>query len=345
MTPDHGASDERGSAERLMSLVDGYLSTQLIYVAAELSLADVIADSTITADELARALAVPALAMRRILRGLAAIGILEEASTDGFALTRLGELLRADHPRSLRGAVLVLGRIYYETMGALLGSLTEQGTPFERTHGSSFFGYLEQHPEQAAVFQSSMASRSRREAAAVVASYSFSRYRRIIDIGGGNGTLLGQILAATPTALGVLFDRPAAVAAAVDHLGGVVRPGSWKAVDGDFFERVPPGGDLYILSRVLHDWNDRDATAILVNCRQAMDSASCLVVIEAPLPHRAADQQAAIRMDIHMLALFEGGRERTISEYSELLDAAGLRLLRTIPLQSAGIEIIEAGIR
>jgi len=230
-------------------------------------------------------------------------------------------------------------------MGALLGSLTEHGTPFQRIHGSSFFGYLEQHPQQAAVFQSSMASRSRREAAAVVASYSFSPYRRIIDIGGGDGTLLGQILAATPTAHGIVFDRPAAVAAAIDHLGsGVVPAGSWQTVEGDFFERVPTGGDLYILSRVLHDWNDQDATAILINCRQAMDSASRLVAIEAPLPHRAVDQPAAIRMDIHMLALFEGGRERTISEYSELLDAAGLRLLQTIPVPSAGIEITEAGL-
>ncbi len=343
MTPEHGSPDLQGSAEQLMSLVDGYLSTQLIYVAAELSLADVITGSIATADELAQASGVPEPTLRRILRGLAAIGIFAETPPDRFTLTPLGDLLRSDHPQSLRGAVLVRGRLYYETMGALLTSLRERRTPFERTHGAPFFEYLEQHPEQAAGFQSSMASRSRREAAAVVACYSFNPYRRIVDIGGGDGTLLRRILAATPTAHGVLFDRPAAVAGAIEHLGRVAEAGSWQAIDGDFFDQVPPGGDLYILSRVLHDWNDQDATAILVNCRRAMKSTSTLIVIEAPLPIRAVDQQAAIRMDLHMLALFEGGRERTITEYSELFDAAGLCLRRTLPTQ-AGIEIIEADI-
>jgi len=343
MTTENGAPAGQGSAAQLMSLVDGYLSTQLIYVAAELTLADMIAESTGTADELARDSGLAEPSLRRILRGLAAIGILVETPPDRFALTPLGELLRTDHPQSLHGAVLVRGRLYYETVGSLLTSLTEHRTPFERTHGAPFFEYLEQHPEQAAAFQSSMASRSRHEAAAVVAGYSFSSYRRIVDIGGGDGTLLGQILEATPTAHGVLFDRPAAVAGAIEHLGRVAEAGSWQAIDGDFFDCVPPGGDLYILSRVLHDWNDEDATAILVRCRQAMNSTSTLIVIEAPLPRRAIDQPAAIRMDLHMLALFEGGRERTITEYGELLQAAGLRLLRTIPVQDSGIGIIEAG--
>jgi len=325
-----------------MFMVDGYLSTQLIYVAAELALADTLAGRTTTAADLAGNLEIQERPLRRILRGLAAIGILTEAPPNLFALTPMGELLRTDHPRSLRGAVLVRGRIYYETMGALFNSLTENRTPFQHIHGTRFFDYLEEHPDQGAVFQSSMSSRSRHEAEAVVESYSFSPYRRIIDIGGGDGTLLGRILAATPTAQGILFDRPDAVARAIAHLGRVAVTGSWQVVEGDFFECVPPRGDLYILSRVLHDWNDDDATIILVKCRQAMASNSTLILIETPLPQLAVEQPAAIRMDLHMLALFEGGRERTMAEYSELLDAAGLRFVQTVPTLGPGIAIIEA---
>jgi len=124
----------------------------------------------------------------------------------------MGELLRTDHSRSLHGAVLVRGRIYYETMGALFDSLTENRTPFQHIHGKRFFDYLEEHPGQGAVFQSSKSSRSRHEAEAVIESYSFGQYHRIVDVGGGDGTLLGRILAATPTAQGILFDRPSAVA-------------------------------------------------------------------------------------------------------------------------------------
>src|SRR6478609_4181534 len=123
MTPEHGTSDGQTSAAQLMSLVDGYLSTQLIYVAAELSLADTLNGRTATAADLASNLGAPEPSLRRILRGLAAIGILAETASDRFALTPLGELLQTDHPRSLHGAVLVRGRIYYETMGALFDSL------------------------------------------------------------------------------------------------------------------------------------------------------------------------------------------------------------------------------
>ena len=118
--------------------------------------------------------------------------------------------------------------------------------------------------------------------------------------------------------------------------------GSWQVVEGDFFECVPPRADLYILSRILLDWNDKDATAILVTCRQAMADNSTLIMIDALLPQRAVDQPSAIRMDLHMLALFEGGRERTIDHYRELLDAADLRLVQTIPIQGPGVAIIEA---
>jgi len=129
---------------------------------------------------------------------------------------------------------------------------------------------------------------------------------------------------------------------AIGHLNRAAPAGSWRVIAGEFFDAVPASADLYILSRVLHDWNDHDATRIVVTCRRAMNDTSALLVIESPLPERAVDQPAAIRMDLHMLALFDGGRERTIDEYSQLLDDAGLHLLQTNPMQTAGITILDA---
>jgi hypothetical protein len=188
-----------------------------------------------------------------------------------------------------------------------------------------------------------MASRARLEAAAVVAAYGFGGHHRIVDVGGGRGVLLAAILAAHPGAYGVLLDRPDAARLAADTLAAAAPAESWDVVGGDFFDEVPTGGDLYVLSRVLHDWDDASATAILRTCRRAADPGTSLAVVEAVLPEKAADGPAAIRMDLHMLALFDGGRERTAAEYAALLDAAGFALVDVVPTGSpSGIGVLSA---
>jgi hypothetical protein len=205
----------------------------------------------------------------------------------------------------------------------------EGGSAFERVHGRTFFDHLAAHPADSAAFQASMVDRSAREAAAVVACCDFARFHRVVDVGGGTGVLLRAVLAAAPGVDGLLFDRPE-----------VVRDVGFPAQGGDFFTAVPEGADAYVLSRVLHDWSDKDALRILRTCRRAMAPDATLLVVEAVLPERAVDDPAAIRMDLYMLALL-AGRERTLSEYRALLDGSGLALVRAIPTD-AGVQVLEA---
>jgi hypothetical protein len=174
-----------------------------------------------------------------------------------------------------------------------------------------------------------MADRSAREAGAVVTAYDLTPFASVVDVGGGSGTLLRAIRARVPAADLLLFDQP-----------GVVAGSDLPAAGGDFFTEVPGGADAYVLSRVLHDWDDEDARRVLRTCRAAMRPDSVLLVVEAVLPARAVDDPAAVRMDLHMLVLLHG-RERTATEYAALLDAEGLRLSRDVPT-GAGVHVLEA---
>ncbi|WP_232668744.1 acetylserotonin O-methyltransferase [Pseudonocardia sp. TRM90224] len=318
-------------AERLSRLIDGYLSTQLLYVAAELCLADALVAGPCDAAELADTFAVDPDVLDRILRGLAADGVLDERPGRRFALAEMGELLREDHPRSLRGAVLARGRLYYPAMAELLRSAQQGRPPFDIAHGETFFAHLATRPVERAAFQASMTSRSKREADAVVAAYDFAAFTSIVDIGGGTGVLLAAIMESAPGIDGTLFDRPE-----------VIDGAPMAGIGGDFFVDVPAGADAYVLSRVIHDWDDEAATTILRTCRRAMQESATLLLVEAILPDRAADDPAAIRMDLHMLTLLRG-RERTRSEYEALLAAADLRLARVVPTgPTTGVHVVEA---
>ena len=323
-----GAVSEGSPADRLARLADGYLVTQLLHAAVELGLADALGDGERDAGELAAEVGADAGVLERVLRGLAAEGVLDERPGRRFALTELGRLLRADHPESLRGPVLVRGRLYYRAMAGLPAAARDGGTPFDAAHGRPFFDHLAAHPDEGAAFQAAMAARSRREAAAVVGAYDFSDVRSLVDVGGGSGVLLAAVLDAHPGVAGTLFDRPE-----------VVERSGLPAVGGDFFTGVPAGADAYLLSRVVHDWDDDEALAILRTCRRAMAPSAVLLLVEALLPERATDDPAAVRMDLHVLALLHG-RERTRAEYEALLAAAGLRLGAVVP--AGGVHVLEA---
>lgn len=319
------------AADRLALLIDGYLGTQLLYVAAELGLMDVLHGAPRSATEVAAAVGADPAVLERVLRGLAAYGVVVEHPDRRFAPSPVGELLCADRPGSQRGAALARGRVYYDALGGLLPAVRSGGVPFEIARGSRFFAHLAAHPELGATFQASMRARSSREAAAVVAAYDFSAFGALVDVGGGEGVLLSAILHAAPGVSGVLFDRPEVVARS-----------TLPSVAGDFFVDVPPDADAYVLSRVIHDWDDAEAVAILATCRRAMGPAARLLLVEAELPERAADHPAAIRMDLHMLALLRG-RERTRAEYAALLANAGLRVTAVVAADpTSGVHVFEA---
>lgn len=316
---------------RLARLTDGYVATQLLWVAAELRIADELAAGPRTAEELAPQVGADAGVLHRVLRGLAAEEVLEELPGDRFGLTATGQLLRDGVEGSQRGAVLARGGLYYGALAGLLDAVRDGAVPFERVHGRTFFAHLDAHPGESARFQASMAVRAAREAAAVVEAYDFRRFRTLVDVGGGPGVLLSAILRAAPSLSAVLFDRPE-----------VVRDAQLPHVGGDFFTEVPAGADAYVLSRVIHDWSDTEAGAILQTVRRAIRDGGTLLLVEAVLPERAADDPAAVRMDLHMLTLLRG-QERTADEFATLLATAGFRLDRVLATgPRSGVHVLVA---
>jgi hypothetical protein len=275
--------------------------------------------------------------LTRVLRGLVAEGVLDEDDKGRFVLTPLGGCLS-----SLRGATIARGALYYDAAAGLLQTVRDGGTSFEHVRGASFFDHLQRHSDQYDVFQESMAGRAEQEARDVVAAYDFTGLRRLVDVGGGPAVMLAEILRASPGLAGVLMDRAAVVSRAQDRLDRSGVGGRAECVPGDFFVTVPAGGDAYLLSRVLHDWDDDDARRILATCRSAMAPGVRLLVVEAILPERASDAPAVIRMDLHMLILF-GARERTEAELRNLLESAGFTVRRVVRTESSvGLAIIEA---
>jgi hypothetical protein len=332
-----GSGDRTDAAWTLLHLLDGFVTTQLLYVAARLDIAGVLADGPKHGAAIADAVGADRDALVRVLRGLAIEGVLAEEGDGSFSLTPVGRSLTP-----LRGAALVRGDLYYQSAAALLDTVLGGGTAFERVHGEPFFDHLAHHAGHDAAFQASMAGRAEQEADDVVDAYDFGGIGRLVDVGGGRGVLLAAILRANPDVRGVLMDRSAAIPAAQSYLQAAGVGDRSDCVAGDFFTAVPAPADAYVLSRVIHDWDDADAKRILATCRQAMAPPSRLLIVEAILPERAVDRPAAIRMDLHMLVLL-GARERTEAEFTSLLADSGFAVQRVVMTRSpAGLGVIEA---
>ncbi len=322
--------------------MDGYLTTQLLYVAPRLGVADVLADGPRTGADVAAAVGADSDRLTRMLRGLVIDGVLAEDSHGRFELTAVGACLRDAVPGSLRGQVIARGDVYWEAAAGMLRSATDGGTAFEHVHGEPFFEHLATDPERAAAFQASMAARAQREADDVVAAYDFAGLRSLVDVGGGSGVLLQAILEADGGVRGVLLDRAEAVQRATQRFSAAGLGDRAECRVGDFFDAVPGGADAYLLSRVIHDWDDAGARGILDRCREAVTPESRLLVVDAILPPRAHDGPEAIRMDVHMLMLF-GARERTEEEFRGLFAQAGFALRRVVPTRSpAALSVLEA---
>jgi len=323
------------SRMQMMQFIHGYISSQAIYVAAKLGLADLIGDAPRTVKELATETKTHAASLRRLLRALASLGIFAEDANGDFNNTPLSLTLRSDDPRSMRGAAIMYSSPpIWTSWGQLCESVMTGQPSFDRIHGTPFFEYLDSHPDDAATFNAAMTSGSSVMVSAILSAYDFSRFRRVVDVGGGQGTLLHAILLANPKLHGVLVDLPPVVAGAASLRNGAIG-NRCEIVGVDFFQSIPAGADAYVMKHVIHDWNDEDALKILSNCRRVMPVDGTLLLVEWVLkPSNQPD--IGKLLDLNMLVNL-GGLNRTEVEFQSLLRQASFSLTRIIPAGPASI--------
>jgi hypothetical protein len=316
-----------GQVSTLQDVVYGFMPAQILHVGARLNIADELAGGPRTLGELAGATGTHAPSLRRLLHGLACLNVIGETAA-GYELTQAGEQLRSDVPNSIRAAVLLFcSESMWRSWSALEYSVRTGDIAWDHVHGTSFFDYMDRHSAESTTFNSAMADRTRAAVSKIVESYDFSRFTRLVDVGGGNGQLLATILRNTPELRGVLFDQPAGVADARDMMWSSGVADRCEVTPGDFFAGVPAGGDAYLLKSVIHNWDDDKAAAILRNCRDAMGDKGTLLLVERVMPPRVESPMfgRVVWSDVNML-VNTFGRERTEAEYDALFARAGFEL-------------------
>jgi SAM-dependent methyltransferase len=262
---------------------------------------------------------------------LAALGVFEERDSRTFGLTAVGELLRGGAPASMRSWAT-----FREALGGVrsfehIVETIRTGRPgFDIEFGQGVFEFVSQHPQAAEVHDAAMSERTAALAPSVADAYDFSDVRTLVDVGGGKGTLLAEILRRHPHLRGILLEIPP-VATRAGSVLDAIDAERWEVVAGDFFERVPEGADCYVMANVLHDWDDSRSIEILSNCRRSMASGGRVLIVERLIPEGGGDPVPTLLSDINMLVI-TGGQERTNAEYGTLLQAANLRLGKIEPV-------------
>ncbi|BDU21160.1 methyltransferase [Dyella sp. GSA-30] len=338
-TIDESATVEMPPHYALLQMITGYWVTQALYVVAKLGVPDALVAGPRPVEEIASATASQPDLLRRLLRALSSIGVFTEAQPGAYALTPMASLLRTDVPNSMRPQAIMHGEEQYRAWIDTLHNVKTGETAFEKQFGTSYFGYLAGAPEADRVFNEAQAGYTREVAGAVVDAYDFSGAGTVIDVGAGYGPLLTTILKRNPGVKGILFDQPHVATAAGDLLSKAGVSDRCVAQGGDFFASVPAGGDIYILSLLLHDWNDERSATILRHCRRAIEPNGKLLIVELVLPDGEAPFFGKW-LDLHM-AILLGARERTATEFQVLLSSCGFQINRILSTPT-GMSIVEA---
>lgn len=328
---------------RLMELVSGGWVSKTIAIAAELNIADLVADGPQSPAALAAATKTHEPTLRRLLRGLAAIGLLVDGEDGRFAETPLLHWLRSDTPGSVRPVAIMLhGEPHNRGWDDLLNSVKTGETAVDRVYGMGIFDFYAKNSAEDAVFNDAMTQLSTGVTQAVVGAFDYSRFATIVDVGGGHGALLAAILAGAPKSRGILFDQPEVTKGAAETFRRAGLDNRIEIVSGSFFDSVPAGADAYVMKHIIHDWNDDKSVTILSRCREAMDPDGRVLLVERLLPERITDPAAipGTMMDLNMLAV-TGGRERTESEFRSLFERSGLSWVGSTPTPSP-FHVIEA---
>lgn len=325
---------------QMMNLLFGKAVTQAIAVMAQLGLADYMKDDTRSSDDIARTCGAHAGSVYRLLRALSVVGVVAEKEDKRFALTPVGQCLRADAPGTLRHLAMMVGAEWHtQVWTRLQHSVTTGDGAFRHAYGTGIFEWFGSHRQEAAGFNDAMTSFSTTTAGAVCSSYDFSPFKKIADIGGGHGYLLASILNKAPQATGLVFDAPAVVAGAQETLTKAGVADRSEVVGGDFFEAVPAGCDAYVMKHILHDWDDARSAMILRNCAAGLNPGGKVLVVEGVVAPPGAPSFQKL-MDLEMLVMTDGGVERTEAEFASLFASAGLRLSRVVPTPSP-VQVIE----
>jgi hypothetical protein len=338
------SSEQRAFEERLRLKIEAYHEAALVYAAVKLDLPDKMGERAWTAEQLAGALGTSAPHLFRFLRGLTTLGICRELPDGTFALAPGGWSLRSDSHSRLNKKVQIVVEQYWRPWADLVSCLKTGKPAFDHVFGRNVTDWRRENAAQGLMFASYLTDETFAHAGSILDVLECAaEAKKVADIGGGCGALLTPLLIAFPHLTGVLFETP--------HMIEMAKPflrvfdqfhllDRIELVPGDFFEGVPVKADLYLIKNVLQQCDDGDAVAVLRNCRNAMPEGARLAIIERLMPERAADDPAAIMVDLHMMTI-TGGRTRSVAEVTALLWEAGLTPAKTTPATS-GLAVIEA---
>jgi hypothetical protein len=326
-----------------LQLIQIALSSTVAHViraAVELGVIDQLADGPQTAEQISAKIGTHTPSLYRLMRTLSSLEVLTQDADHRFALTALGAALKTGAPGGGRSMILTLVSEWWDRgLAEFVHSVKTGKSGFEKALGVPVFEWIGQAPERASMFSETMLGFHGMEPPIVAATYDFSGFKTIVDVGGASGHLLTTILAAHAAPLGILFDLPHVVRDAPALIQSRGLGDRVKIESGSFFEAVPAGGDAYILSHVIHDWSESQCLAILGNCHRAMKPESRLLLVEMVLPEGDAPHPGKT-LDMVML-VGPGGQERTAKEYQALLAKAGFRVTRVIPTPSP-VSVVEA---
>jgi hypothetical protein len=324
--------------ERLGLKIAAYHDTALLHAAIVLGLPERLEQRGVAADALATELGLSAPHLHRLLRGLASLGICAESPDGTFTLTAEGRYLLPG--ARLRQKVEIVVAQYWHPWADLAASVTTAKPAFEQVFGQNVADWRRDNAASGALFDSYLAHEALAQAPAVAAVLDFTGVESVADLGGGYGGLLAGLLQANRNLRGILFDRPHLIEAALPFLQAQGVADRVERVGGDLLTAIPVEADLYVLNGVLQQWDDAKARAILANCRKAMRQGARLAIVERLLPEQAADDPAAIMLDLHMMAI-TGGRVRGFAEFEAMLSDAGFGRVEARPTPS-GLSVIVA---
>jgi hypothetical protein len=315
--------------KRLLGILSGSWVAQGVYALVKLGVPDLLRDGPRTVEYLSRASQADCRALGRLLRALALLGLFTQPEPDTFGLTATTELLRTDVPGSVHLNALMQGEEIFRSFAEIMHTMHTGQPAFEKVYGQPFYDYLGDNPDAAHTFNTSMGNERVPEA---IATCDLKKANVVVDVGGGNGALLIELLRDNPQLRGVLLELSEAIGHAREQLVLAGLDDRVECVEGSFFSHVPSGGDVYVLSRVLHNWRDQNARAILRQVHAAMRPGSRLLVLEDFLPEttNGGRRSAAGLVDLLMLVTLEGS-DRTEAEYRELLVEAGFDVAPTGP--------------